>query len=152
LRGTGVAASKTEYGAPDVPEVDYWWRKCRIGAQGSEGFAEVLTGGGWRAVTSSTGASSGGGSMNYDLDMPPYIQEMADWLDDAGRVHQCAFDSAYQGFEIMMAICRSVVKGGQVALPLVEGADEIALMRKHLPDKKVLLSMPENAKEYAATA
>ena len=38
-------------GAPDVPEVDYWWRKCRIGAQGSEGFAEVLTGGGWRAVS-----------------------------------------------------------------------------------------------------
>ena len=28
-------------GAPDVPEVDYWWRKCRIGAQGSDGFAEV---------------------------------------------------------------------------------------------------------------
>ena len=22
-------------GAPDVPEVDYWWRKCRIGAQGT---------------------------------------------------------------------------------------------------------------------
>ena len=35
-------------GAPDVPEVPYWWRKCRIGAQGSEGFAEVMTGGGWR--------------------------------------------------------------------------------------------------------
>jgi predicted dehydrogenase len=35
-------------GAPDVPEVDYWWRKCRMGAQGTEGFAEVLTGGGWR--------------------------------------------------------------------------------------------------------
>jgi predicted dehydrogenase len=29
-------------GAPDVPEVDYWWRKCRIGAQGTDGFAEVL--------------------------------------------------------------------------------------------------------------
>ncbi|MCS7310445.1 MAG: Gfo/Idh/MocA family oxidoreductase, partial [Armatimonadetes bacterium] len=28
-------------GAPDVPEVDYWWRKARIGAQGTEGFAEV---------------------------------------------------------------------------------------------------------------
>jgi predicted dehydrogenase len=57
-------------GAPDVPEVDYWWRKCRIGAQGTDGFAEVLTGGGWRAVTKS-GACSGPGSMNYDLDMPP---------------------------------------------------------------------------------
>ena len=68
-------------GAPDVPEVDDWWRKYRIGAQGTEGFAEVLTGGGWRAVTKN-GVSSGPGSMNYDLDMPPYIQEMADWLDD----------------------------------------------------------------------
>ncbi len=38
-------------GAPDVPEVDYWWRKNRVGAQGTHGFAEVLTGAGWRAVT-----------------------------------------------------------------------------------------------------
>ena len=42
-------------GAPDMPEVDKWWRKNRIGAQGTEGFAEVLTGGGWRAVTQSEG-------------------------------------------------------------------------------------------------
>jgi hypothetical protein len=75
-------------GAPDVPEADAWWRKCRIGAQGTDGFAEVLTGGGWRAVTK-TGAMSGPGSMNYDLDMPPYIQEMADWLDGT-RVHPCS--------------------------------------------------------------
>ncbi len=59
-------------GAPDVPEVEDWWRKCRIGAQGTDGFAEVLTGGGWRAVTKD-GASSGPGCMNYELDMPPYI-------------------------------------------------------------------------------
>ncbi|HEX8984610.1 MAG TPA: Gfo/Idh/MocA family oxidoreductase, partial [Bryobacteraceae bacterium] len=45
-------------GAPDVPEVDYWWRKCRMGAQGTDGYAEVLTGGGWRAVTKD-GACSG---------------------------------------------------------------------------------------------
>jgi len=38
-------------GAPDVPEVDYWWRKNKISVYGTEGFAEVLTGGGWRAVT-----------------------------------------------------------------------------------------------------
>ena len=25
-------------GAPDVPDVPYWWRKCRIGAIGSEGM------------------------------------------------------------------------------------------------------------------
>jgi predicted dehydrogenase len=134
-------------GAPDVPEVDYWWRKCRIGAQGAGGYAEVLTGGGWRAVTKE-GVSSGGGSMNYDLDMPPYIQQMADWLDDEARIHECNFASAYAGFEIMMAMCRSVAEGGQVALPLAEPADELELLRSRVPDKKVLLSMSANAKEY----
>ena len=75
-------------GAPDVPEVPYWWRKCRIGAQGTEGFAEVLTGGGWRAVTKD-GVQSGPGGMDYDHDMPPYVQEMADWLDDDSKPHPC---------------------------------------------------------------
>ncbi|MBN1420527.1 MAG: Gfo/Idh/MocA family oxidoreductase [Planctomycetes bacterium] len=139
---------ETGAGAPDVPEVDYWWRKCRIGAQGSDGFAEVMTGGGWRAVTK-TGASSGGGKMDYATDMPPYIQDMAAWLDDPAKVHPCAFESAWKGFEIAMALCRSAIDGGQVPLPLAAGADEIAGFKKVLSDRKVLLSMPENAKEYA---
>ncbi len=136
-------------GAPDVPEVDYWWRKCRIGAQGAEGFAEVLTGGGWRSVTRQ-GACSGGGSMNYDLDMPPYIQQIADWLDDEAQIHPCHFESAWKGFEIMMAFCRSAAQGGQVPLPLAEPADEIAMLKAALPESKVLLSMPANAAEYGA--
>ncbi len=134
-------------GAPDVPEVDYWWRKCRIGAQGTDGYAEVLTGGGWRAVTKE-GACSGPGSMNYDLDMPPYIDQMADWLDDAQKVHPCNFESAYKGFEITMAFCRSAARGGQVALPLDSAENEIELLKSAVPDRKVLLSMPANAKEY----
>lgn len=134
-------------GAPDVPEVDYWWRKCRIGAQGSDGFAEVLTGGGWRAVTKQ-GVMSGPGSMNYDLDMPPYIQQMADWLDDERCVHPCNFASAFKGFEIMMAMCRSAAEGGQVALPLGAAADELEMLKRSLADRKVLLSMAANEKEY----
>jgi predicted dehydrogenase len=134
-------------GAPDVPEVPYWWRKARIGAQGTEGFAEVMTGGGWRAVTKS-GSSGGAGSMNYDLDMPPYVQEMADWLDDDNKTHACNFRTAWKGFEIMMALCRSVIEGGQVALPLTSGMDEIAALKEKLPGRKVLFSIPENAKEY----
>lgn len=134
-------------GAPDVPEVDYWWRKCRIGAQGTDGFAEVLTGGGWRAVTSQ-GCSSGQGCMNYDLDMPPYVQQMADWLDDDTRIHPCNFDSAYKGLEIMLALIRSAAGGGQVALPLNTAADELELLRESVPERQVLLSMPANAKEY----
>jgi len=134
-------------GAPDVPEVDYWWRKCRIGAQGTDGFAEVLTGGGWRAVTK-TGSSSGSGCMNYDLDMPPYIQEIADWLDDDRKLHSCNFDSAYAGFEIMMALCRSAVEGGQVQLPLEDADNELEMLGVYLAGNRVLPSTKANAKEY----
>jgi len=122
-------------GAPDIPEVEAWWRKCRIGAQGTEGFGEVLTGGGWRAITrDSKGVISGPGNMDYAHDMPPYIQEMADWLDDPGKVHPCNGERAYKGFEIMMAICRSAVTRGKVKLPLGPGEPELEELARALPD------------------
>lgn len=138
---------ETGAGAPDVPEVDAWWRKCRIGAQGTEGFAEALTGGGWRAVTKD-GVMSGPGSMNYDLDMPPYIADMAAWLDDDAAVHPCNGEEAMKGFEIMAGLCRSALDGGQVALPLTDDRDEIAELQQRLPDQPVLLSFEGNVKEY----
>lgn len=137
-------------GAPDVPEVDYWWRKCRIGAQGTDGFAEVLTGGGWRAVTKG-GSMSGEGCMNYELDMPPYIQEMADWLNDSSKLHSCNFESAYRGFEIMMGICRSAANGGQVAMPLDKGVPELPLLMEKMAKTPVIPSTEANGKEYLGT-
>ena len=135
-------------GAPDQPEVAKWWGKNRICVQGTEGFAEVLTNGGWRAVTRRDGFQSGEGAMNYDLDMPPYIQEMAEWLDDPSKVHSCHFDSAFKGMEIMMGLCRSAAQGGQVALPLAAPADELELLKTAIADRSVLVSSPVNAKEY----
>ena len=141
-------------GAPDVPEVDsskeqkFWWRKARMGAQGSEGFAEVITNGGWRAVTKSGGFQSGTGNMDYVEDMPPYVQEMADWLDDDKNVHPCAFANAYKGFEIMAALYRSAAEGGQIALPLTTGADEIALLKAKVPERKALMPVAGSEKEY----
>ncbi len=140
---------ETGAGAPDVPEVDYWWRKCRVGAQGTRGFAEVLTGGGWRAVTPQ-GAMSGPGCMNYDLDMPPYVDQMADWLDDERKVHPCSGESAYKGFEITMGILRSVVERGQVSLPLGPGQPELEALARVLPDRPALVSFEGNRREYGA--
>jgi predicted dehydrogenase len=119
-------------GAPDVPEVEAWWRKCRVGAQGTGGFAEVLTGGGWRAVTKD-GAMSGPGGMDYDHDMPPYIQDIAAWLDDPAKVHPCNGETALQGFEIMMAACRSAVARGKISLPLGPGEPELEALKRALP-------------------
>ncbi len=137
-------------GAPDVPEVDYWWRKCRIGAQGTEGFAEVLTGNGWRAVTKdSKGVISGPGCMNYDLDMPGYIQDIANWLDDESKVHPCNSEEAFKGFEIMMGICRSVVSGGQVKLPLAKGDSELDALAKKVAGTPTLSTTAETAKQFS---
>ena len=135
-------------GAPDVPEVAKWWGKCRMGAQGSEGFAEVLTNGGWRAVTKRDGAQSGDGAMNYDNDMPPYVAQMADWLDDDAKVHECGGTSAYKGFEIMMGMCRSVVQRGQVALPLAAGEPELDALKRAMPDAPVIPTTAETAGQY----
>ena len=122
-------------GAPDVPEVEAWWRKCRVGAQGTDGFAEVLTGGGWRAVTKSgVSTGSGPGNMDYDHDMPPYIQDMADWLDDPAKVHPCNGETAFKGLEVMMAACRSVVQRGKVTLPLGPGEPELEALQRVIPD------------------
>jgi predicted dehydrogenase len=134
-------------GAPDQPEVGKWWGKNRMGAQGTEGFAEVLTNGGWRAVTKSGGYQSGEGAMNYDLDMPPYIQDMAEWLEGA-KAHPCNFAHACLGAEIMLGLQRSAAQGGQVALPLTEPADEQALLKTRLAGQRVIPYNEQNRKEF----
>ena len=112
--------------APDVPEVDYFWHKVRIGAQGTEGFAEALIGGGWRAITrDSGGVLSGPGCWSAQLDQPPYIRDIALWLDDPQRVHPCNGESAYKGFQIVMALCRSALERRPIRLPLEPGEPEI---------------------------
>jgi predicted dehydrogenase len=134
-------------GAPNVPEVGKWWGRNRIRVMGDAGFAEVLTNGGWRAVTAD-GVQSGDGVMDYAHDTPLYVQDMARWLDDDRQVHPCNFQSAYEGMEIMAGLMRSVIDGGQVALPLTEGRNEIEELREKLAGTRVLLASPDHAAEY----
>jgi predicted dehydrogenase len=133
-------------GAPEVPEVQRWWGKNRIGATGTEGYAEVYTGNGWKAVTPN-GILTGDGAMAYDQDMPGYIQDMADWLD-RGKVHPCGFENAYAGFEVMMGMLRSAARGGQVALPLLDGANELEELQRTLSGAPLLATLEESRKEY----
>jgi predicted dehydrogenase len=133
-------------GAPDVPEVPRWWGKNRIGATGTGGYAEVYTGNGWKAVTPS-GILAGDGAMAYDQDMPGYIQDMADWLE-RGKVHPCCFENAYAGFEVMMGMLRSASRGGQVALPLLDGANELEELQRTLSGAPLQVTLEESRKEY----
>jgi len=133
-------------GAPDVPQVSKWFHKNRIGAQGSEGYAEVYTGGGYRAVTAK-GVQEGPGSMDYDLDMPGYIDDIAQYLDGT-KEHPCCFANAYHNFEIWQSMYRSVLDRGQVALPLIGARNEVEELGRALPDAKLQLTFPESAVEY----
>jgi len=50
----------------------------------------------------------------------------------------------------MMAFCRSAAEGGQVALPLTSAADEIEMLKRSVPGRKILLSLAASAKEYTS--
>jgi len=71
---------------------------------GSEGYAQVIVGSGWRAVTRSSGFVSGKGKFDVPHDQAPYIRHLADWLDDEENVHPCHGDVAYHGFEVATGI------------------------------------------------
>jgi len=120
--------------APDVPEVEYWWHKGVAGVYGTQGYAEAVIGGGWRAATKE-GFASGPGCWNAQLDQPPYIDEIADWLDDPARGHSCSGASGYKNLEIAMGILRSAAYRKQVSLPIadVEADNELELLDRVLP-------------------
>ena len=48
----------------------------------------------------------------------------------------------------MSGLYRSVIEGGQVALPLTSGMDELTGLKTKVPDRKVFMTLAESAKEY----
>jgi hypothetical protein len=86
--------------------------------------------------------------MNYDIDMAGYVEDIARWLDDDAQIHPCNGESAYQGFEIVMGLLRSVAQGGQIKLPLGPGEPELEALARGLSDRPVLPSGDANRKEY----
>lgn len=133
-------------GAPDVPNVKKWFHKNRIGAIGSEGYAEVYTGNGYKAITKN-GIITGEGIMDYDQDMPGYIDDIAKWMNK-GIEHPCSFSNAYINFEILQAMYHSYLEGGQIALPLQKNYDEIKELKKKIPQKKLFVTLDESTGEY----
>ena len=124
-----------------------WWRKCRIGAQGTDGFAEVLTGGGWRAVTKD-GASSGAGQHELrprHAALHPGNGRLARRRQQAALLQLRERLQGLRDHDGTLPLSRM---GGQVALPLVGAMDEVELLKTHVADRPVLVSSPVNQKEY----
>ena len=88
--------------------------------------------------------------MNYDQDMPPTSRT---WPTGStrGKVHPCCFENAYAGFEVMMGMLRSAARGGQVTLPLLDGANELEELQRALSGAPLQVTLEESRKEYMAT-
>ena len=120
--------------APDVPEVEYWWRKVRFIIQGTEGFAEVHVGDGWRAVTKSRGAEgSDEGTWDNESEQIPYIEDIALWLDGTQH-HPCDGEGGFKDQEIMCALMRSAAQSTKIDFPLGPGEPELEALAKVLND------------------
>jgi predicted dehydrogenase len=117
--------------SPDVPESEYPWHKGRFCVQGTEGFAEVIIGAGWRACTKADGYMEGPGCFDYEKDGSQYIRDIALWLDGE-KVHPCNGDDTLKGFELSMALLRSAADRKMIHLPLKKGRDEITELKKLL--------------------
>lgn len=120
--------------SPDVPEVEYWWRKVRFIVQGTDGFVEVHVGGGWRAVTKSRGAEgSDEGTWDTDHEQVPYIEDIALWLDGT-KHHPCDGEGGFKDVEIMCGLIRSAAERKRIEFPLGPGEPELCVLGRILPE------------------
>ena len=69
-------------GAPDVPEVECWWRKNRIGATGHRGLRRGLHRRRLEGRDPERHPRPATAAWTTTRTCPRYIQDMADWLDD----------------------------------------------------------------------
>ena len=146
-----AASSNAARARPTSPRWSNGGARAASARRAPKGFAEVLTSGGWRAVTKERRPARATGAMNYDLDMPPYIQDMADWLDDDAPGAPLQLRQRLQGLRDHDGPVPLRRAGGQVALPLDRGArtrSKAAAEGDARPQSAPVVT--GNAKEYGA--
>ncbi len=108
---------------------DDFWGDAAIAAYGSLGFARVVLGTGWQAVTRSSRGRLLAGPADVAPQEPRLVADLADWLDDPSRIHPCRGEVAYQGLEVLLGMALSSLERRCVALPFDAGAVEPVLAR-----------------------
>ena len=115
--------------------VDNFWYDAGLTVLGSEGFAEVIVGKGWRAMTRDSAGLIGDPTISLDEtgDTGPYLADLARWLDDDSQVHSCNGALALRGFEISMAMLLSGLDRRTVTPPVDPAIPITERMKAELP-------------------
>jgi hypothetical protein len=127
--------------------VDNFWYDAGMTVLGSEGFAEVIVGKGWRAMTRDSGGVIGDPTISLSEigDTGPYLADLARWIDDDSQVHSCNGALAYRGLEISMGMLLSALDHRTVTPP-VDRAERITeRMQAELPADPFNLGLKEQA-------
>lgn len=104
--------------APHCAPEDDFWGDAAIAVYGSRGFARVVLGTGWHALTCSARGELLAGPADASPQEPRLMADLAAWLDETGRVHPCHGGAAYRGLEILLGMALSSLERRRVALPL----------------------------------
>jgi predicted dehydrogenase len=129
------------YLSPSHMEDKPFWLNNRLTVYGTHGYAWADTDGRWGAFTQNSGGQvlgeegPGWSVQEKEMLQPPYLRDLADWLDDDARIHPCNVDISYHGFEILEGLCISALDNTRVDLPIANAdVDAVARMRRELPD------------------
>lgn len=116
-----------------VPE--QFWLNAGATVLGTKGWAEVIVGKGYRAVTADKGYVEDY-SVSFDEtgNTAPYITDLAPWLDDDSKKHICRGELAYRGFHLSMGILLSSLDQKTVPFPVDINAPILERMVAELPE------------------
>lgn len=113
---------------------DNFWYNAGVTVHGSEGFAEVIVGRGWRAMTSAGVAGDPHIQLDEVAETAAYLADLARWLDGEIAEHPCDGRLAYRGFQVAMGMLLSSLDHRKVTLPFEESRPLIERMLQELPE------------------
>jgi predicted dehydrogenase len=107
--------------APEWAPGDFWG-DAAVTVHGSHGYARVVLGTGWHAVTRGSRGALVGGPADAAPQEARLLADLADALDDPSRVHPCRGEAAYAGLEMLLGMALSSLERRRVDLPLAPAA------------------------------
>jgi predicted dehydrogenase len=105
-----------------------FWQDVAVTVWGTHGFARVVLGAGWQALTRASDGRVETGPADPSPGEAEHLRLLADWLDDPRRLHPSNLEISYHGFEILMSMALSSLERRRVELP-ISGTPERILER-----------------------
>jgi predicted dehydrogenase len=119
----GGARALLEVGtlAPRHLGPDDFWADAAVTAWGEHGYARVVLGAGWQAMTDRLES----GPADDTPGEAEHLRLLADWLDDPARVHPSCLEVSYHGLEILLGLVLSSLERRRVDLPLADDPGDV---------------------------